>query len=413
MTNKTNLLALLLSLAGFSTSADFAIRDGDTVVFLGDSITAARTYGKIIENYTLLRFPERKVRFINAGHGGETAKGSLPRLDPAVFGQGATLLTVAYGINDIGWGLHADEAHKKEYLNAIGEIVDRCKERGVRVYICSAAITAEDPDHAEKGFLQEMCDEGMALAKAKGGGAIDVQRQMRQVQRRVLAANAKEPDKAKHTKMHVQDGIHLNDLGQMAMAYAILKGLGAPADVSSATIDAKASKVIGSEECEISEIKSAAGELSFVRLDRHLPLNLQPLWMLQGMFVPISDELNRYMLTVKNLPAGRYEISAGGRALGTWAANDLSRGVNIASASADPWQPGGPWDAQGHAVKRFTDMRDELTQAQRGLSDDLKAHPRLNELQTQTTNLESAIVSLQRATAQPIPVRFVIREAAK
>jgi len=61
---------ILLSLV----PAEFAIRDGDTVVFLGDSITAARQYGKIIETYTLLRFPERKVRFINAGKGGETAK---------------------------------------------------------------------------------------------------------------------------------------------------------------------------------------------------------------------------------------------------------------------------------------------------------------------------------------------------
>ena len=54
---------------GSSCAGEFALRDGDTVVFLGDSITAARTYGKIIENYTLLRFPDRKVRFINAGWG--------------------------------------------------------------------------------------------------------------------------------------------------------------------------------------------------------------------------------------------------------------------------------------------------------------------------------------------------------
>src|SRR5215470_16756667 len=82
--------------------ADFAIRDGDTVVFLGDSITAARTYGKIIENYTLLRFPDRKVHFINAGWGGDTAAGGFKRLQTDVLDKGATLLTVAYGINDIG-----------------------------------------------------------------------------------------------------------------------------------------------------------------------------------------------------------------------------------------------------------------------------------------------------------------------
>jgi len=87
------------SMAG---AADFALRDGDTVVFLGDSITAARTYGKMIENYTLLRYPERRVRFIYAGRGGDTAAGGLARLERDVFAAGATVLTVAYGINDIG-----------------------------------------------------------------------------------------------------------------------------------------------------------------------------------------------------------------------------------------------------------------------------------------------------------------------
>src|SRR4051812_41281904 len=66
-------------------SADFALRDGDTVIFLGDSITAARGYTKIVEHYTIMRFPERQVRFINAGQGGDTAFASLQRLDRDVF----------------------------------------------------------------------------------------------------------------------------------------------------------------------------------------------------------------------------------------------------------------------------------------------------------------------------------------
>src|SRR5215211_7723135 len=93
------LLALTLLAPGL-VRAEHALRDGDTVVFLGDSITAARTYGKIIEDYTLLRFPERKVRFLNAGWGGDTAAGGLKRLERDVFALGATVLTVAYGVND-------------------------------------------------------------------------------------------------------------------------------------------------------------------------------------------------------------------------------------------------------------------------------------------------------------------------
>src|SRR4051812_37923909 len=90
--------ALVVLLAHREAIADdFALRDGDTMAFLGDSITAARTYGKLIENYTLLRYPERQVHFINVGKGGDTAAGGLARLDRDVFERGVTVLTVAYG----------------------------------------------------------------------------------------------------------------------------------------------------------------------------------------------------------------------------------------------------------------------------------------------------------------------------
>lgn len=410
--NRRLLPLLLCFLPVVARSADFAIRDGDTVVFLGDSITAARQYSKIIENYTLLRFPERKVRFINAGHGGETVKGSLARLDKDVFGRGATLVTVAYGVNDIGWGMKADAAHKREYLDAVGELVDRCQKRGVRVFICSAAITAENPDKAEQGFLQKMCDEGLALAKAKAAGTINVQRSMREVQRRVLAANAKQPDAKKQTRMHVEDGIHLNELGQMAMAFAILKGLGAPADVSAATIDARETNAVTTESCRISEIERTADGIAFTRTDERLPLNLAPLWMLHSFYIPIGEQLNRYLLTVKNLPGGQYQVTAGERPLGKWNAEALARGINIASATSDPWQPGGLWDAQAQAVKVFTDMRDEVDFVRRGMEQNMSAHPQSESLRAKAAAIEESLVALQRETARPVPVKFVIRKLA-
>src|SRR5262249_42599846 len=134
----------LVSLFLFAAAApaDFALRDGDTVVFLGDSITAARTYGKIIENYTLLRFPDRKVRFYNAGWGGDTATGRLKRLERDVFVYKPTVVTVCYGINDIGWGLKADNKHKKIYLDSLAGIIAACRKRKIRVFILSSPVTA-------------------------------------------------------------------------------------------------------------------------------------------------------------------------------------------------------------------------------------------------------------------------------
>jgi lysophospholipase L1-like esterase len=164
MHTRTILATIFLLFASAQLRAEFAIRDGDTIVFLGDSITAARTYGKIVENYTLLRFPELKVHFINAGWGGDTAAGGLKRLQRDVFDKGATLVTVAYGINDIGWGGKADEEHRKLYLDSIAGIVDQCKAHNVRVFICSAGATASDPEKSADDFLQKMCDAGMEIS---------------------------------------------------------------------------------------------------------------------------------------------------------------------------------------------------------------------------------------------------------
>jgi lysophospholipase L1-like esterase len=409
------LLALLGPLAfGPAPAAradDFAVRDGDTVAFMGDSITAARTYGKIIENYTLLRYPERKVRFLNVGIGGDTAAGGLKRLERDVFANKVTLLTVAFGINDIGWGLYADDEHKRRYLDSIRGIVEACKQHGVRVYICSAAVTAADPNKSEGDFLQKMCDEGMAISRSLGGQAIDVQRTMRAIQKKVWAANERVADKSKHATQHAADGIHLNDLGQLAMAFAILKGLGAPTDVSAAAIDAQGPKLLQAKGCAVTDLAAKDGTLEFTRLDEGLPLNNGLFFSLNFRFVPIPDELNRYLLTIANLPLGRYEVVADGRSAGAFTAEQLAAGVNIASSTADAWQPGGPWNAQADLLRSLTDARHEVTTAKTHSRVFLPGSLAADQLGRQADTFDDQIVAMQRTLARPRPYRFVIKPA--
>src|SRR6185436_9280000 len=287
------------------------------------------------------------------GQGGDTAAGGLARLEKDVFSRGATVLTVAYGVNDIGWGVKADAEHRQKYLESIQEIVRRCNERKARVFICSAAITAMDPDKAEKDFLQSMCDEGLAAAKELGAGTIDLQRDMRAIQRRLLEENKHlQPKESPHT-LHASDGVHLNDLGQLSMAFCILKGLGAPAEVSSAVIDAKSGESGESKGCKINGVTQKDGVLEFDRLDEGLPLNFGLFGALQFRFIPFPDQLNRYLLTVKELPEGKYEVLANGRKLATYSHKQLAAGVNISFATSDAWQPGGPWDVQSTLVKHL------------------------------------------------------------
>ncbi len=389
----------------------FALRDGDTLVFLGDSITAARGYTKIVELYTLMRHPEARVRFWNAGQGGDTAAGAVSRLERDVFAHGATVVTVAFGVNDIGWGTKADPEHRQQYLDGIRTIVTECQRRKIRVFICSPAILHEDPDRGEAGYLQAMADDGMALARSLGAESIDLSRSMREVQRRVVAANAQEKDAAKMTRLHVGDGVHLNDLGQLAMGWAMLKGLGAEPEVSEVVIDAAGAKAVRAAGCRVSEIRKLPDGVRFVRRDAGLPMNLGVFSALQYRFVPVPDTLNGYRLAVKGLSPGRYEVRAEGRLLGTWDDRQLAGGINIASATANGWEPGGPWDAQSDVVKELVDARDKLWMGGQFRGQHNPGNPAERKLAAKFRRLDGELTDLARAQAQPYPYRFEVTAA--
>lgn len=407
-TFSVRLLATALALS--AARADFELKDGDRVVFLGDSITAAHRYDRIVENYTLLRFPSRRVQFFNAGKGGDTATGAVARLEKDVFARKPTVLLVAFGTNDIGWGMKADEEHKQQYLSGIRAIIERAKQRSIRVFICSAAISNQEPDKAETGFLQSMCDEGLSLAKSLGAGAIDVQRPMREVQRRLAGTNAGQKDPKKAVVMHVADGVHLNELGHMAMALAILKGLGAPAEVSAAAIDARTSAVTSASGCTIGNVTGGRG-VEFDRLDEGWPVNFGAFGALNFLHVPYPEQLGRYMLTVTGLTAGSYEVQAGGRTLGKYTARQLATGVNIAFATANGWEPGGPWDAHAAALAMVTNARFEIVGSENYADHFLTEQPQRDTLRADAQKILDQLDALQRELAHPIPIHFVIRPA--
>src|SRR6266478_2967716 len=63
----------------FATSTfaqgSFYLKDGDRVVFYGDSITDQRLYTVFTETYVLTRFPRLHVRFVHSGWGGDKVTG--------------------------------------------------------------------------------------------------------------------------------------------------------------------------------------------------------------------------------------------------------------------------------------------------------------------------------------------------
>jgi len=70
------LLLLLASAPALAAEApsSFALKDGDRVVFYGDSITQDGAYARFVEEYVRTRFPQWDIRFYNAGVGGDTVR---------------------------------------------------------------------------------------------------------------------------------------------------------------------------------------------------------------------------------------------------------------------------------------------------------------------------------------------------
>jgi lysophospholipase L1-like esterase len=87
------------------TAPGFYLKNNDTVVFYGDSITEQNYYNQWVELYVATRFPSMRVHFYGAGVGGDRVSGGGggtidERLARDVFPLKPTVITVMLGMND-------------------------------------------------------------------------------------------------------------------------------------------------------------------------------------------------------------------------------------------------------------------------------------------------------------------------
>jgi hypothetical protein len=82
----------------------------------------------------------------------------------------------------------------------------------------------------------------------------------------------------------------------------------------------------------VSDLKLADGVLSFDRIDRALPMPIDPRAVTALKLAPVLDELDRYELKVTGLKAASYAVTIDGEAAGTVTAAELAAGWNMALA---------------------------------------------------------------------------------
>jgi len=119
-------------------------QSGDRWCVLGDSITHAGFYHRYIELFYLTRFPSLQLDVINCGIAGDTATGAEKRLAWDCLNAKPTLVTVMFGMNDVGRWLYEPTAtgadieqqrikSAETYDNAMRRLVQALRDSGAKV----------------------------------------------------------------------------------------------------------------------------------------------------------------------------------------------------------------------------------------------------------------------------------------
>jgi lysophospholipase L1-like esterase len=80
--------------------AKLGIEKNDTFIFLGDSITFGCGWTQHVENYFYTRFPETRIRFVNAAVGGDRSWTVEERFDQSIAPLRPRFATIMLGMND-------------------------------------------------------------------------------------------------------------------------------------------------------------------------------------------------------------------------------------------------------------------------------------------------------------------------
>ncbi|MEA3207152.1 MAG: acyl-CoA thioesterase [Chthoniobacter sp.] len=215
-----SLSLLFLTTLAPTCLAEIAVRTGEKIVFLGDSITAggaASPSGYVQLVMSGLEANGVKASAVPAGIIRQKSTEMLARLDRDVLLKKPIWMTLSCGLNDVWQGERGVplELFKKN----ISEIVDRAQSAGIKVLILTLTLIGEDPQNANNQKAIVYNDALRNVATEKNCLLADVNGEMRSTLKQASYA------KADDHQLTI-DGVNLNPLGHQIMAIGILKAFG-------------------------------------------------------------------------------------------------------------------------------------------------------------------------------------------
>ena len=203
-----------------SAANEKLVADGQTVVFLGDSITcygAVKPDGYVKLVVSGLAANGINVKWFGAGVAGQKAWHMKERFERDVLARKPDLVTISAGVNDV-WFPGADCTPEK-FRADMQDMITRAKAAGIRVVLLtpSSAYANEGDDLRIQNYAKCVCE----LASANGVVLADTRKAFR-----ALVDDPASPKIDAQGRKATVDGVHLAPTGNRAFAREVLRAFG-------------------------------------------------------------------------------------------------------------------------------------------------------------------------------------------
>jgi lysophospholipase L1-like esterase len=321
------MVALAAAAAVAASMGEFALKQGDRVVFYGDSITEHQRYSAYVEAFVRTRLPKLNISFIGAGWAGDTVLGGSPywsesggpiqeRIQKDVAPRRPTLITVMLGMNDAYYSPYKQEwmdQFMKDYRTMLDLMTKAAPQARFTLLSPSPWDDFTRPPSfppsvkGEGGYNASLALYGKAIeseAAARQHGFIDVNAGLADA---LIKAAAEDRETAQKL---ISDWIHPDWPGALSMAAVMLRGWNAPPNVTHVEIDLATARG-KAQGAKVRGIESRQWE----QQDLCLPFPYDPSdrsFSLAARSSGLAESLDRQTLKVKGLPDGTWRLRIDG-----------------------------------------------------------------------------------------------------
>ncbi|MGD7651876.1 MAG: GDSL-type esterase/lipase family protein [Verrucomicrobiales bacterium] len=231
------LFVFFLTLAFLGSHRSMArtpLEQDDTVVFFGDSITAAGVrpdgFISLAREAIGAAYPDKNIRLIGAGVSGNKVSDLLKRLDRDVLRKNPNVVVIYIGINDVWHWTHPKVIERggkgttpEDFEAGLKSIIQQVNGNGARVILCTPSVIGEKTDGSNPTdpMLDSFAAISRKVAEETGTQLLDLRKAFMAWLEQQNSGNA---EKGVLTK----DRVHLNAKGDRFLADLMLEALAVP-----------------------------------------------------------------------------------------------------------------------------------------------------------------------------------------